>query len=382
MASTNDISRLLLFGNILQHFPALLIHLLPYIADRIVFNSIASCNRDTNEKSKVIVPPWPKDYQLTGSILASIAVWSPDGTRVAYTCDLTRNIIAIVDQRYGLIRRIINNNRGRRYCDLKFSSDGKFFVSADEDGIVALWNNDVVGNYEQLQRWNIGEDVDESWLPCIDISACCKLIVMASHLSNRVVLIGVENGEIIRSLTPQPAIENITTVMFSLDCRAVFICGRCGNSNVIKLWRPYLDDTDEDNLITLWEHEDLYYIYPKIIVSRDKTMIAIQDTVDRNKGWLLSLDNNLSCTVQKLNFPGSDRPVLLQFTPDDECTIYNANNGLKYWSVVERKFIDNKKYLIYTMHGLKVVNFSPSNRQLIVHDFYKEGVSLHMKSIL
>ena len=74
------------FGTIVHHFPELLMYLLPYIADRTVFNSMASCNRDTHEKSKAIVPPWPTYYRLLDSNKYSLVVWSPDGTRVAYTC--------------------------------------------------------------------------------------------------------------------------------------------------------------------------------------------------------------------------------------------------------------------------------------------------------
>ena len=196
----------------------------------------------------------------------------------------------------------------------------------------------------------------------------------SSHMLNRVDLKSVENGEIIRSLTLQPVMTYITKVVFSVDCRAVFICGHQGNnnSNVIKLWLPYLDDTHEDNLTTLLEQENLNCYLES--VSHDKTMIAIQDTVDRNKGWLLSLDNNYSCTVKKLNIQVSDGRVLFQFTPDDEYIIYATTGGLTYWNVANRKFTDNE-YAFYnkrTMNNLKVVTCSPNNRHLIVWDDIEE----------
>ena len=72
--------------DILHKFPEFLMYILPFIADRTVFKSSASCNRDTHEISKAIVPPWPTDYRLPNSNEFSIAVWSSDGTRVAYTC--------------------------------------------------------------------------------------------------------------------------------------------------------------------------------------------------------------------------------------------------------------------------------------------------------
>mmetsp|Transcript_50989 Transcript_50989/g.51933 ORF Transcript_50989/g.51933 Transcript_50989/m.51933 type:complete len:101 (-) Transcript_50989:102-404(-) len=85
------------------------------------------------------------------------------------------------------------------------------------------------------------------------------------------------------------------------------------------LLRLYLDDTDKGSLITLFEH-NLFNRNGKIIHSHDKTTTVIQDKC-RNKGWLLSIDNHYSCSVQKLNFPGSVGPVLLHFTLDNECII-------------------------------------------------------------
>ena len=106
------------------------------------------------------------------------------------------------------------------------------------------------------------------------------------------------------------------------------------------LWRPYLDDTHEDNLTTLWEQENSD-CYSKS-VSHDKKMIAIQDTADLNTGWLVSIDNNYSYTVQELNIQVSDGRVLFQFIPDDEYIIYTTTVGLHYWNVAKRKFTDNE----------------------------------------
>ena len=360
-------------------------NVLPFIADRTVFNSIASCNRDTNEKSKSMPPPWPINYQLSASNKNSIAIWSSDGTRVAYTYRPPRGtVITIVDQRHGIIHRI-ENNHDVDYWNLKFSPDDRFLVSADDDGIVKLWDTNVAGNYEQLHEWNISEDVGEDWLLLIDISACSKyVVIMSAHLlsSNRVILKSIENGETIRSSTPQPVMKYIRKVMFSLDYRTIFVCGRCGNSSVIKLWRPYQDEADEDNLITLWEQKICNYD-PKIVVPHDKMIIAIQDRYCLNKGWLLSVDDNYSCTVQKLNIRGNEE--MLQFTTDDECIIYTTKNGLKYWSLAEKKFTDN----VYVLYNEETNNekslcdeLFANNRQLIVYDDIKEGnSSLYIKSI-
>ena len=377
MPSNNDIS----LGNILQHFPELLVYILPFIADRTVFNSIASCDSETNEKSKLISPPWPINYRFPASDDKSVAVWASDGTRVAYRCQ-SRNIIAIVDQRQGIIHRI-NNNRGVSFCDLKFSPDGRFLVSADDNDIVKLWDNNIAGNYGLLQEWNMREDIGGLFGQDfrIDISACSNYVLVFAKRTNRVVFISVENGETFRFLTPQPVMNIIRKVMFSLDYRTVFIYGRCENSSVIKLWRPYQNETDEDNLITLWRQKFRNF-HTNIIISHDKTMIAIQDTVDLNKGRMVSVENKYSCTVYQLKLQTTDE--LLQFTPDDEFIIFATKKGLKYWSVAGKKFTD-KEYVLNDekyMKGPRVVNCSPNNRQFIVYNDIKEGdSSLYMKSI-
>ena len=380
------VARGLSLRNILHNFPEILLNILPFIADRTVFNSIASCNRDTHEKSKEISPPWPNDYRLPGCSFRSIAAWSPDGTRVAYRCNSVLgagDVITITDQRYGIIHQI--NYNGSSFCYLQFSPDGRFLVAAcHNDRIIRLWDN-ITGNYEQLHEWNIiQENVGRigQHLVC-NISACSKYIIVAPYASNRVVLKNVENGETIRSLTPQPVMKYITKVMFSADGLAVFICGRVGDSNVIKLWRPYLDDADEDSTITLWEQKSTN-VCPKIVFSPNKMMIAIQDAITftaLDKGWLLSIDNNYSCTVQKLNFQGSEE--LVQFKPDDKCIIFETKNGLKYWRVADKEFIDNK-YLLYnkrTTNNFKVEYCSPNNCQLIVRANNNEGGYLYMKSM-
>ena len=45
------------FGTILNIFPDFLSYVLPYIADRVVWNSIAGSNKDIHEKSKANSPP-------------------------------------------------------------------------------------------------------------------------------------------------------------------------------------------------------------------------------------------------------------------------------------------------------------------------------------
>ena len=118
------------------------------------------------------------------------------------------------------------------FCDFQYSPNRRFLVSAGrDDGLVQLWENNVTGNYQQVQEWNMRRDFGKGTL-CIDISVCSKFIVVAlsSYMLNRVVLNSVESSEIIRSLTLQPVMKYITKVVFSVDCRVIFIFGHQGNN--------------------------------------------------------------------------------------------------------------------------------------------------------
>ena len=122
--------------NILLYFPDLLTQMLPYVADRTIFNSIASSNKDMYTKSKSVLPPWPIDYTLLSP--RGPPTWSPCGTRIA--CAINSSNIVIVDQRRGPLRNNghINAHGGFYINDLKFSPNGKFLVSTGYDGSVKL----------------------------------------------------------------------------------------------------------------------------------------------------------------------------------------------------------------------------------------------------
>ena len=129
------------FGNILKEFPDFLFCVLTYIADRVVWNSIASSNKDMYTKSKAIQPPWPLWYKLPSGYSDPIIAWSLCGTRMAYTIG---GSLSIIDQRCGQFRNNGNykNDLGWEahdcdfITDLKFSPDGSFLVSIGHDGLL------------------------------------------------------------------------------------------------------------------------------------------------------------------------------------------------------------------------------------------------------
>ena len=79
-------------------------------------------------------------------------------TRIA--CSVNYTNIIICDQRFGPLRNNghINAHDGYRITNLEYSPNGRFLVSTGNDGFVRLWDT-VNRNYEQLQEWNMREEV-------------------------------------------------------------------------------------------------------------------------------------------------------------------------------------------------------------------------------
>lgn len=176
---------LLSFGNILTKFPEFLLQVLPYIADRIVWNSIASSSKMIYSKTKEDLPPWPKNFKLCvpgyDPSYPRTPLWSPDGTQIACIVGDHKRIsssgrgrykIVIFDQRCGLLHfrhhgdSVDNSAIGwipheefKDIPDLKFSPDGSFLLSCSQEigddgdnGIVKIWYYNTTGYYLQLQK--------------------------------------------------------------------------------------------------------------------------------------------------------------------------------------------------------------------------------------
>jgi WD40 repeat protein len=133
-------------------------------------------------------------------------VWSPDGTQIACIAhspfDYDR--LVIFDHRRGLIGN--DDNEIGWIADgideiavLKFSPDGSFLVSAGSDGYVRVWNfNTTEGYYLQTQGWNISQELDEELFSDIDVSPCCRYLVVLAE--RNVLLKDVQNnGKTIKS---------------------------------------------------------------------------------------------------------------------------------------------------------------------------------------
>ena len=402
-------SLVLSFGNILEKFPEFLIHVLPYIEDRKVWTSIASCNKDVYEKSQVYLPPWPK-FKLR--VLCGYynklcnPVWSPDGSQIACIMLYSRtqhfyNKLVIFDQRRGLLRSD-NNEQGwlsRSVARLKFSQDGSFLVSYDRnERLVKIWDyNSTNGYYQKLQEWNIKQELrihqDRYGAPFrIDISPCSSYVVV---LSNRHVLLKdvQNNGNTIKSIV-LPENELGKQIMFSnIDGHHSILIRTNNTANkkvLIKIWRPR-DVVDEDDpditspLIIILEQSNKWYHDSDFALSCDNSMIAMYGDNsmiemyggEEDKIQLFSIDNDNKSTIKskftlKQSFSrgrcrGSSSSSI-HFTPDGKFISYFNENGLGFWNInTGREITDQVNISI----DFGVVNFAPagsSGQRVLVQD--------------
>jgi WD40 repeat protein len=405
---TPPLSLVISFGNILTKFPEFLLQVLPYIADRIIWNSIASSNKIVYKKTKEDLPPWPINFKLCVPgycVLFNFSnpVWSPDGTQIACIAGDDNHKtsygyrIVIFDQRRGLLRfrrhgdeSNNNNNNGNEIGwiahednfeipNLKFSPDGSFLVSVSRnDGQVKIWDYNTTGYYLQLQEWNINEELDAD-SSCeyikIDVSPCSRYVAILS--GRHVLLKDVQNnGKTIKSaLLPED--EHGCQVMFStIDGRhSIFISISAWGKN-LKIWCPYdIDDEGDDpdtnaSLTTILEPSDVLHF----AMSHDKSMLAIYtEEEDDDKVMLYYVNNDNKSTTRsrlalKHSFPGVCSSI--RFTPDDNY-IYTNLNRLAFWNITTGREITDNIIIKYNKNKkVRVVDFSPagSGRRVLVQD--------------
>jgi len=136
---------------------------------------------------------------------------------------------------------------------------------------------------------------------------------------------------------------------------------------MFQVWRPYLDDDDEDYLITLWRETDRgFFIFT---FSHDKSKVVIHNEWT-NTGVLWSVDTAQTTSIlQRSSF---HRSTGFHFTPDGKYILVNRENGPFLWSISEGKYTNKTIHFLdngsnYTKHSnLLVKSFSPDKRQCIV----------------
>ena len=183
-----------------------------------------------------------------------------------------------------------------------------------------------------------------------------------------------KNGNTIKSLI-QPITQNEDILCnhgFLSDGHAILLwCLK----HKIKVWRPYLDDDDEDRLITLLKQTtdfkaDLSRAF-HFQFSHDNTMIVILDERS-NKGTLWSIDMYHKCLTFKSDFPTAARNGPYYFTGDDNYIVFNTAKGPKFWNIAESRFSNDITFVLsdgLTSKYIDVKSFSPNNRHLVIEKY-------------
>lgn len=166
------------------------------------------------------------NYKLLNSIFPIVS-WSPCSTCISFVRDYTK--IVIVDQHHGHLRNRNNHKIGWSahswgISDLNFSPNRSILFSAGLESIVRLRNSSI-GNYKQLQEWNIAEEVVQQRKfnlkqIGISISFCSKYIV--ASLKNCLVIKDVLDDRTIKLLM-LPGHVIMRQFMFSNDYRTILI---------------------------------------------------------------------------------------------------------------------------------------------------------------
>jgi len=416
-------------GTILQQFPDLLVQLLPFIADRTVFNAIASSSKSIHAQSKLYLPPWPLNFKLSNFITVGeempAPMFSPDGRKIMYVNHYDMNSISIIDQRRGLLlrrrrqgditTRWMTHNNIETILSVQFSVDGKFVVTcvgpSTHQNYLRLWDNTTTGNYELLQDWDINDEIvdviSKFSTPLFSISQCSKFVVV---LKGRHVLLKdiQQEGKTIQSvLLPDNYVMGKQIIfsnrMNSSSCHdvSIFIRGEeqkdllsiATNINTfIYLWCPYNNLANTGNniqsLITISNESYL----GNFALTSDHSLLAICTPRSRKVLIWSVVDNNNNDDADeynrkrltsKITIPGRFVNGSVYFTPDDQYLVLETvNSGLRFWSTVENAFncksstvtVDyyhgnSNRYSKNNANHLTVIGFSPAdNHRLLLRD--------------
>jgi len=383
--------------NILKQFPEFLKHLLPYIADRTVFNAIALSNKAIYQRSKILVPPWPIDFLLRhpdGSREGGYAnepIFSPDGTQIACSVIVRfgkefKQKIAIFDQRRGLLYFRFRTHQGddvERINDNNNNSTGKeidsgwfsgsrmkrngsydihpkfcdnYLVTTGDDGFVRIWDYKNIAASRDFNYVELVEEFDAlgrseaHWSNRIVNILTCDRFIAVLCVTNNVSHILLKdmhnNGKLIKLIdVPESTMVGLIAITLTDGHPSIFLSSSdiVGKSSV-QIWCPY----DRNSLDTIVEVSDATIVYS--VFSRDYSMFVLVTTASRRLNYkeekvtLYSFDKDKSISKVTLQKSFIKKAIygtkqdffneVIQFSPDDTfISYYDTDNGLTCWDV-------------------------------------------------
>lgn len=125
---------------LLPELPSTLLmeHVMPFL-DRITWNRLATCNKETYEASKLLkCPPWPTSLHLKRDSIFALA-FSPDGTTLAAGCDYGKNT-HVWDVKRGHLHEL---REQASVYSIAFNHDGSLLAVGLGDSTIRIWDMTV-----------------------------------------------------------------------------------------------------------------------------------------------------------------------------------------------------------------------------------------------
>jgi WD40 repeat protein len=116
--------------------------ILPFIADRVTWNSVCSASNELRRAGKKMTPPWPsKSFNLGHNAHMHYVAFSPSGSQLAfginnYNTDTDHYVVHVWD-RWGE-ETLLGGDTGFIRC-LEYSLDGEHLASGSRDGSIRIW---------------------------------------------------------------------------------------------------------------------------------------------------------------------------------------------------------------------------------------------------